>query len=281
MQFLLPRGRVTLGGLRADQAYARQAERFGEQFSFELGVDRKPRGYHACGRRSDRLYPRRCKPPSAEGAVGHRLDKNSDACDEPARPVMYSRDYMIDPRAETFVKTLVFEADLGNCDPLGRLLVSDEPLTADDRERLAWLIIRRVPRGATNTSPSARKAALACATYLVWQGRQVLRRHQFAEPKMAAREALIRASISIVEKEFGLPASSISQADVSKGQRHGGSRTVVDYVRDYMPGATEKIRTLAMTICCLDTPANTVVGMPKENGRGISSQDAKWIEQDA
>jgi hypothetical protein len=171
-------------------------------------------------------------------------------------------------RIDAFVKSLVFEADLGNVDPLCQFLMSDEPLTAEDRERLAWLIMRRVPQGATNAHPSAKKAALTCATYLVWQGKMVLREHSLAEAKMIARDALIRAAISMSEKEFGLSAGSVSQEEVAKAQRHGGSRTVVDYVRDYMPDATARIRRLAMTMC---RPSATIERLPVCTG-ALTSQ---------
>ncbi len=75
---------------------------------------------------------------------------------------------MYDVDADASLKTLSLEADLGNFEPLGQYLLSDKPLTTDDRELLAWLIVRRLPKGASNIKPSAWRIAVACASYLLW-----------------------------------------------------------------------------------------------------------------
>ncbi|WP_398482173.1 hypothetical protein [Tardiphaga sp.] len=64
---------------------------------------------------------------------------------------------MKNSRIDAFVKSLVFEADLGNFDPLCQFLMSDEPLTAEDRERLAWLSCVAFHKGQQTPTQAPRK----------------------------------------------------------------------------------------------------------------------------
>jgi hypothetical protein len=187
---------------------------------------------------------------SQPGSTTHEGDRDGH------RPMC--RTISADEDRQNSLSDIVFEADLGNTRPLYDYLLSGDPLSAKDRQLLAWLVARRMPRRSGPPSDvDTVTIARHCAAYLVRQAKKHVfpRRQGNRKPTLATLKLhLARLAIAHVEAEFPAARGKIAVADIVGSRNpprqgllsHTPGRTVVEYVHEHMPRAFHALRNAAI-----------------------------------